>query len=144
MNYHEFEVQLMSGSFLPEGWSPGRVFAVPGDCSLARLGEAIDRSLGRWDLAHERDFTIKGKRIAAGPRSATLDSLDLAKDELFEYEFDLGDSWTHRCMVRNVASDLYEIWDGWKPAEPTAVEGWGDMPDQYGRSAWSDDGSVED
>ncbi len=144
--FYEIEVVLESGAYLPEGWSPGRVFAVPGSCPLWQLAEAIDLGFGRWDLAHERDFTIGGRRIpgSRGSRGAArLDSLGLVKEDTFEYEFDLGDSWVHQCRVRNVAPDVDELWDGWKPSLPTAIEGWGNLPDQYGRAAWSDDGDED-
>lgn len=140
---------MVSGAHLPEGWAPGRVFAVPGSSALWELAQAIDISFGRWDFSHEREFTVKGKDLNAGPfeRGAdrlTLDSLDLVVEEVFTYVFDLGDVWEHTCLVRNAAADLPGQWDSWKPAMPTPVFGWGSMPDQYGRESMSDDGSVEE
>jgi Plasmid pRiA4b ORF-3-like protein len=149
MNYYELQVVLVSGAHLPEGWMPGRVFAAPGNCVLWELAVAIDASLGRWDLTHERDFTVKGKRIdgdaeARGADRFTLDSLGLARGDVFEYEFDLGDSWVHRCLVLNVAPDLYKQWEGWRPEAPSPLYGWGSLPDQYGRETDTDDGPVDD
>lgn len=138
MNFYEIEVVLVSGAYLPGDWSPGRVFAVPGNSTLARLAEAIDHSLGRWDLGHEREFTIEGRSARGGTR---LEALGLAQDAEFEYEFDLGDSWIHRCRVRFKGPALPDDED-WKPTEPIAIEGWGNMPDQYGVVAMTDDGPL--
>ena len=148
MNYYEIEVQLVSGAHLPEGWSPGRVFYTPGSVTLLALGEAIDASLGRWDLGHERDFEVGEESYEVGEEGeanqTTLDSLGLVAGAKFTYVFDLGDDWTHQCLVKNAAPDLYRQYEGWKPDRPVAVYGWGSMPDQYGVDAITDDGPVED
>jgi hypothetical protein len=146
MNYYEIEVQLMSGSHLPEGWMPGRWFQAPGSATLLELGEAIDASLGRWDLGHERSFAIGERTHKVGgegdANETTLDQLGLTAGSTFTYVFDLGDEWIHHCLVRNVAPDLMTF--GRKPDRPVAVYGWGSMPDQYGVDAITDDGPVED
>jgi len=149
MNYYELEVVLISGAYLPDGWLPGRVFAVPGSCPLWEFAVATDGAFGRGDIGHERAFTIKGKRVdvdadAKNADRVTLDSLGLAVGESFEYEFDLGDSWIHRCLVLNAAPDLYKLWEGWRPEVPSAIMGWGSLPDQYGRETDTDDGPEED
>jgi Plasmid pRiA4b ORF-3-like protein len=149
MNYYEIEVILFAGTFLPEDWSPGRVFAVPGRYPMLELALTIDSAFGRWDLVHERVFTVKGKQFdgdseVKGADRLTLDSLGLARGDIFEYEFDLGDSWIHRCLVLNAAPDLYKQWDGWRPEVPSALFGWGSLPDQYGREADTDDGPVDE
>jgi len=140
MNFYEIEVVLTKGAYLPEGWLPGRVFAVPGSCRMERLGIAIDVSLGRWDFAHEREFRI-GDRVLR--RTSTLDSVGLELNDQFEYEFDLGDSWMHACRVRAKGPGLPDD-DDWKPTAPTAIEGWGNLPDQYGVVAITDDGPIAD
>ena len=52
--------------------------------------------------------------------------------EVFEYEFDFGDGWTHRCTVLEADVQPEDIY-GVRPKGPAAVWGWGSMPDQYGR-----------
>lgn len=141
MNYYELEVVLTTGAWLPEGWTPGRVFAVPGSVPLRELALAIDTAFGRWDFNHEREFTIGKQHFDC---LTSLDSMGLKSGDAFDYEFDLGDSWTHRCLVRNAATDLYKIWDGWRPKVPTPLLGWGALPDQYGRRSETDDGSQDE
>jgi hypothetical protein len=55
----------------------------------------------------------------------------------FKYMFDLGDGWTHRCVVGGERIDPMEEL-GVRPRKPLAIWGWGTLPDQYGRR-WSDD-----
>lgn len=50
----------------------------------------------------------------------------------FEYVFDLGDEWTHRCEVRAVGVNPMEEF-GDEPTGPVPLFGWGSIPDQYGR-----------
>ncbi len=53
--------------------------------------------------------------------------------EVFDYEFDVGDSWEHRCTVLEtglVPEDTYGV----RPKGPVAVWRWGMIPDQYGRT----------
>lgn len=50
----------------------------------------------------------------------------------FQFTFDRGDAWTHRCVVREVKSDpLYVV--GCRPETPLPSWDWGSIPDQYGR-----------
>ena len=56
----------------------------------------------------------------------------------FEYVFDLGDNWRHRCVVMaDKADPLVEY--GLIPDGPVAIWGWGSIPDQYGRQAFDGD-----
>jgi hypothetical protein len=148
MNYYEIEVQLVSGPHLPAGWMPGRVFYTPGSVTLLELGEAIDASLGRWDLGHEREFKVGDKSYQVGERGdanqTTLDQLGLQADAIFTYVFDIGDEWDHQCLVKNAAPDLYRMHDGWKPDAPVITYGWGSMPDQHGVEEITDDKPVEE
>jgi Plasmid pRiA4b ORF-3-like protein len=148
MNYYEIEVQLMSGPHLPPGWMPGRVFYTPGSVTLLELGEAIDSSLGRWDLSAKCEFKVGKKRYSideeGDPNETTLDQVGMKAGTKFSYVFNLGDGWSHQCLVKNVAPHLYRMFDGWKPDGPVAVYGWGSMPDQYGVDYRTDDGPVED
>lgn len=66
--------------------------------------------------------------------------------EVFDYEFDFGDSWEHRCTVLEtgvVPEDAYGV----RPKGPVAVWGWGMIPDQYGRTTpegWGSDSATHD
>ena len=62
----------------------------------------------------------------------------LAAGDEFVYEFDLGDSWLHICRVAEGRIDPSEVL-GDVPAEPTAYDGWGILPDQYLRRFADDD-----
>jgi hypothetical protein len=64
-----------------------------------------------------------------GTDLSTLESLGLTPGQRFEYVFDIGDGWTHVCEVLAVDADPEE------PEGPVPIEGWGWIPDQYGREA---------
>ncbi|WP_254072982.1 hypothetical protein [Rhodococcus rhodochrous] len=55
----------------------------------------------------------------------------------FQFTFDLGDNWTHRCVVGDEKVDPIEV-VGIRPDVPVPYWGWGTIPDQYGRR-WADD-----
>ena len=57
----------------------------------------------------------------------------------FQFTFDLGDQWTHRCVVAEEKIDPVEAL-GVRPDTPLPYWGWGTIPDQYGRRWASDDG----
>ena len=58
--------------------------------------------------------------------------------EEFEYVFDLGDNWQHRCTVEPTKADPIEEY-GIVPQQPVVIWGWGSVPDQYGRLAFEED-----
>ncbi|MGH3638508.1 MAG: UPF0158 family protein [Mycobacterium sp.] len=55
----------------------------------------------------------------------------------FQFTFDLGDDWTHRCVVGDAKIDPVEVL-GITARKPLPYWGWGNIPDQYGRR-WADD-----
>jgi hypothetical protein len=55
----------------------------------------------------------------------------------FEYVFDFGDDWRHRCTVEQEKADPLEEY-GAKPSAPVPIWGWGQIPDQYGAIRWSE------
>jgi hypothetical protein len=59
--------------------------------------------------------------------------------DVFEYVFDLGDNWRHRCTVLAEKADPVDEY-GIVPDGPVAIWGWGSIPDQYGRSFDGDGG----
>ncbi|WP_433688048.1 hypothetical protein ACQP0I_04335 [Micromonospora carbonacea] len=65
----------------------------------------------------------------------------LTPGDQFAYVFDMGDDWTHLCTVADHRIDpLDEL--GLVAAQPTPYQGWGDLPDQYGRRWDGDNGSA--
>lgn len=57
----------------------------------------------------------------------------------FQFMFDLGDAWMHRCVVEETKVDPLEVL-GIRPDFPLPYWGWGSIPDQYGRRWSTDDG----
>ncbi len=92
---------------------PGRDVLVRDSHTFADLAAAIDRAFARWDLSHLHEFRlIDGRRIgiidpagfdddasALDERKLTLQQAGLRPGDTFEYVFDFGDSWEHRCTV---------------------------------------------
>ena len=148
-------VELVEGAGFRFWPRPGRVFAVGRKHSFEQLATAIDVSFGRWDLSHLWQFELAGHIYVAPehpdwesgesdtvlPSTSRLSRL-VAGDE-FVYEFDLGDSWLHICRVAEGRIDPSEVL-GDVPAEPTAYDGWGILPDQYLRRFADDDGDTQE
>jgi hypothetical protein len=67
----------------------------------------------------------------------SLGSLGLKAMDAFEYVFDLGDDWSHRCTVQETNIDPIEAY-GEVPPSPVVIWGWGTIPDQYGRLSSED------
>jgi hypothetical protein len=59
--------------------------------------------------------------------------------ETFEFVFDFGDDWRHRCEVLPEKRDAREEF-GEAPREPVILWGWGWRPDQYDRENDDDPG----
>lgn len=124
------------------------------------LAEAIDTAFARWDRAHLSVFTLADGRVVTdretgaeladgvgGPlRAAPVDmaaakvASTVALGAEFQYTFDLGDDWVHRCVVGETKIDPRDEF-GIVPPGPLPYWGWGDIPDQYGRR-WEDDDST--
>ncbi|MCZ0912379.1 UPF0158 family protein [Gordonia amicalis] len=149
-------IELLGGRGQDLWPCPGRIFAVGPSHTFADLANAVNTAFARWDLAHLSMFTLDDGRVVTdpelgddlmvggpGPLSEALD-IDSAKVHRlvkpgaeFQYTFDLGDDWTHRCVVAPEKIDPTETLGG-SPRAPLPYQGWGDIPDQYGRR-WSDD-----
>jgi hypothetical protein len=143
----KLKVSLVSGrgeAFEP---APGRVMIAAPEHTLAELAEAIDLGFARWDHSHLHLFRLPdGRALMSGEEFAradesdggtdrsTLGSLGLKPGQRFEYVFDMGDDWTHVCEVLAVDADPEEEY-GIVPEDPVPIEGWGWIPDQYGREA---------
>ncbi len=131
---------------------PGRDLLVRDTHTFGDLAAAIDRAFARWDLSHLHEFRlVDGRRIgmidpagfeddAAGldERKIPLQQAGLRPGDTFEYVFDFGDSWEHRCTVLRRDVDPAKE-SGASPSEIVPVFGWGTIPDQYGRTTIDQD-----
>lgn len=135
-------VELLGGRDVECDPPPGRVMLVGPGHSFDDLGRAIDAAYARWDPGHLSEFELAdGRRIgyADAEDAEVLDhanvypARELEPGDEFAYVFDLGDDWRHRCRVgervdpEEAAGDL--------PGAPVPIDGWGWIPDQYGREA---------
>jgi hypothetical protein len=140
-------VDLVSGRGEDYWPRPGRVFAASRSHRFSQLAEAIDTAFARWDRSHLYKFELADGRTIGQPEFDDFDVeiLDgdatklstLSPGEQFVYEFDFGDAWTHLCQVAPENIDP-EAELGIVPRSPLPYQGWGAIPDQYGRR-WIDD-----
>ena len=146
----QIKVELVSGLGGEFDPPPGRVFAVSPSLTFERLADAINRAFGRWDFSHLHAFElVDGRRIGFADVDVGEDGwIDhetakvgptLTPGEVFEFVFDFGDDWRHRCEVLPEKRDAREEF-GEVPREPVILWGWGWLPDQYGREADDDPG----
>ena len=151
-------VELLGGRGT-ELWPwPGRVLAVGPSHTFLDLADAINGAFGRWDRSHLSMFTLAeghvvtdeetGVEMAGSVEGPIVVPLDLRTAKVaravgpgaeFQFTFDLGDEWTHRCVVAEAKVDPVEVL-GIRPDAPLPYWGWGTIPDQYGRRWASDDG----
>jgi Plasmid pRiA4b ORF-3-like protein len=147
----QIKVELVSGLGGELEPAPGRVFAVGPGTTFERLADAINRAFGRWDLSHLHAFELAdGRRIGFADmdvgESEWIDHAEvkvgsmLKPGEAFEFVFDFGDDWRHRCEVLGEKLDAREEF-GELPREPVILWGWGWLPDQYGRETDDDPGA---
>ncbi len=142
----QIRVELVSGRGIELKPSPGRTMIVGPSHSFGQLGEAINAAFARWDLSHLHEFELAdGRRIGypSDDYAPDLEWEDQAKlkvarelkpgDE-FEFVFDFGDDWRHRCRVLPEKVDPAEEY-GPIPDRPVPIWGWGQIPDQYGRES---------
>jgi Plasmid pRiA4b ORF-3-like protein len=138
------KVDLLGGHGVDLKPTPGRVFIVGPSHTFGDLAEAIDLAFARWDLAHLHGFELAdGRRIGIFDPDYPGDWLDettlkVAKEtgpgDVFDYTFDFGDDWRHRCTVEPEKADPMEEY-GAKPSAPVPIWGWGAIPDQYFRDS---------
>lgn len=149
-------VELLGGRG-EELWPcPGRIVAVGPSHTFMDLADAINAAFARWDRSHLSMFTLADGRVVTdeetgaemagsidGPIIAALEiesakvSQVVGPEAEFQFTFDLGDDWTHRCVVADEKIDPVEVL-GIRPRSPLPYWGWGTIPDQYGRR-WADD-----
>ena len=137
------KVELLSGQGVVLEHPPGRVMIASPEHTLAELAEAIDLAFARSDHSHLHTFEFgEGRSYLLGgseferdvidSTGALLAALRLRPGTAFEYVFDLGDDWRHRCEVQAIDVDPDEEY-GARPDGPVPIWGWGWLPDQYGR-----------
>lgn len=153
----KLSAQKRRGGGMPDGWyivrvellagggqdldpPPGRDVLVSPQHTFRQLAEAINASFARWDLSHLYTFRLAdGTEVGLPDEEFTLRDAARTKiarrqlHEVFEYEFDFGDGWTHRCSVIEVDVPPEDVY-GVRPKGPVPVWGWGSIPDQYGRT----------
>jgi hypothetical protein len=151
-NWLTVRVELLGGGDDDRLWPrPGRIMLVGPRHTFGDLADAVNDAFGRWDLAHLWEFTLAdGRRIAlpdpdddepAEDARALPVARAVRHGAEFQYVFDLGEYWLHRCSVANTQIDRTRG-AGPLPSRPVPVFGWGWLPDQYGRRWEHDDGET--
>ncbi len=145
----QIRVDLIGGGGVRCDPEPGRIFIVGPSHTFAQFAEAIDAAFARWDLSHLHVFELADERLIGFPDDSLgpeMMWLDHAKSKVarevkagaeFEYVFDLGDNWRHRCTVSAETVDPVEEY-GAIPPGPVVIWGWGSIPDQYGRRSFAE------
>ena len=145
------EVHLVAGGGLELDAPPGRVLLVGPMTTFEELAEAIDVAFARWDRGHLHEFTLPDGQLVGD--AATADDAPvtdeagllvadaLAPGQAFLYLFDFGEDWEHHCLVVDDDADPAALL-GELPSHPVIIDGWGWIPDQYGRQAREDDGET--
>ncbi len=145
LRWMSIRVELVQGRGEALWPRPGRLFVAASAHTFGQLATAIDAAFARWDLSHLHEFELP-REVRIGPfdpdNEATLDEAHevlsrLAAAQQFVYSFDFGDDWAHLCTVIDHDLQLATVLAS-APRCPTPVFGWGDIPDQYGRS-WAED-----
>lgn len=151
-------VELLGGRG-EELWPrPGRVFAVGPAHTFLDLADAVNDAFARWDRSHLSMFTLADGRVVTTAETGAemvesiggriIESVDIESAKVarilglgaeFQFTFDLGDDWIHRCVVGAEKVDPVEVL-GIAPRKPLPYWGWGSIPDQYGRRWAEDDG----
>lgn len=140
-DWYVIRVELISGRADEFEPPPGRDILISPRHTFKQFAETINSAFARWDLGHLYMFRLADGR-AIGIALEELPHREAARTkigkraegEIFEYEFDFGDGWLHRCTVLEVEVDPDDVY-GVRPKGPVAVWGWGSIPDQYGRTA---------
>ncbi len=129
-----------------ERHDPGRLFLVGPRHSFGALADAINTGFARWDLSHLHEFRLADGRLIGFPddefapevvwedQAAVKVAEAVGFGDEFEFRFDFGAGFRHRCRVLADKADPREaLGPGALPSRPTAIWGWGSIPDQYGR-----------
>jgi hypothetical protein len=139
---------VLVGGGPDERRDPGRVFLVAPSHTFGQFAEAINSAFARWDLSHLHEFRLGDGRLIGFPddefapevvwedQAAVKVADAVGPGDEFEFRFDFGEGWRHRCRVLDEKADPREAYGpGPLPKQPVAIWGWGSMPDQYGRES---------
>lgn len=145
----QIKVELVGGLGGELEPPPGRVFALSPSLTFERLAREINVAFGRWDFSHLHAFELAdGRRVGFEDvdfeQRGWIDHAEkvgafLGPGDRFEFVFDFGDDWRHRCEVLGEKLDAREEF-GELPSSPVILWGWGWLPDQYGRETDDDPG----
>jgi hypothetical protein len=139
-DWYVIRVELVSGRADELEPPPGRDILISPQHTFRQFAETINSAFARWDLGHLYMFRLSDG-TAIGIALEDLPHREAARTkigrrgegEVFEYEFDFGDGWLHRCTVLEAEVTPEDVY-GVRPKGPVAVWGWGSIPDQYGRT----------
>lgn len=136
-------VELLGGQGEELWRRPGRILAVGPSHTFMDLADAINGAFARWDRGHLSLSTLADGRLVTdaetdeqlgvslgGPMTTALDIVTVKVAKVlgpgaeFQFTFDLGDEWIHRCVVDGQKIDPEEEL-GIRPKAPTPYWGWG-------------------
>ena len=93
------------------------MFIVGPGHTFEQFAEAINTAFARWDRSHLHQFGLADGRVIGCPDDTYAPELvwlehaklkvtrEVKPDDQFEYIFDLGDNWQHRCTVASTKAD---------------------------------------
>ena len=134
------QVDLLGGPGIDCDPTPGRVFIVGPAHTFEQFAHAINVAFARWDLSHIHQFELTDGRLIGYPddtHAPDLVWLDHAKlkvarevkpEDEFEFVFDLGDNWQHRCTVPEPRSTRSRNTELFRPARSRSSDGDGSRP----------------
>jgi hypothetical protein len=148
----QIRVDLFGGLGVELRPPPGRIMLVGPGHTFSGLADAINLAFGRWDLSHLHEFELAGGRrigfvdpdpfeddVVVEDHESVKVAQAVAPGDEFEFTFDFGDRWRHRCRVLAEKADpRVEYGAGPLPKQPVPTWGWGWLPDQYGRESAAD------
>jgi hypothetical protein len=139
---------VLVGGGPDERRDPGRVFLIGPSHTFGQFAEAINSAFARWDLSHLHEFRLGDGRPIGFPddefapevlwedQAAVKVAGAVRPGDEFEFRFDFGEGWRHRCRVLDEKADPREAYGpGPPPKQPVPIWGWGSIPDQYGRES---------
>ncbi len=126
-------VELLGGPREDVWPRPARVLAVSPSHTFAELATAISVGFGRWSTPQPGGFTLPDGRTQDVDDSAVAELL--SRGAVFRF-VDSAGGWTHACTIADLPIDPRDVLGG-EPDTPTPYQGWGTIPDPFGRR-WLD------
>lgn len=145
-NWMTLRFVLTSRGGEPLSHPPGRVVLAHADHTFADVADCVDPAFGRWDLSPDHRFTLPDRVVSSADEFEDVDASDeltlteggLRLGSTFTYEFDPDERWQHAGEVTDHDIDPLDLYDD-EPDDPVCIDGWGVLPDQYGRHREDDD-----